>query len=109
MKQCKDHKDDFEYNKIPHETLFSVFYLKVRHLTLEVCTQFELPMVTVSDEMPDFQQIGVFKICLAAESVAADVHSYREKLLHLRKLDYDLVGHHLYEPPSKYNKVSTWY
>ena len=59
--------------------------------------QFELPLVRMSEEMPDFEQIGVFKICLAAERVAADVHSYREKLMHLRKLDYDLVGNHLYE------------
>ena len=78
----------------------------MRHLALEVCTQFELPMVTLSDELPDFQQIGVYKICLAAERVAADVHTYREKLLHLRKLDFDLVRHHLYEPVSKYKKVS---
>ena len=48
-------------------------------MTLEICSQFDLPMVKMSDELQDVAQIGIFSICLAAERVATDVHSYREK------------------------------
>ncbi len=55
--------------------------------------------------MPDFRQLGVFEICLAAERTEANVHTYREKLVHLRKLDHELMRHQLYEPTELYDKV----
>ena len=83
-----------------------VFIFQMRQLCLEVCSQFELPLVTVPDDLQEFQQVGVFQICLAAELVTADVQTYREKLVYLRKLDRELVRHQLYEPANMYDKVS---
>lgn len=41
----------------------------------------------------------VFAVCLQAELVPASVQDYRDKLLHLRKLRYDLVQRSLPQGP----------
>nr|XP_061809338.1 small subunit processome component 20 homolog [Nerophis lumbriciformis] len=63
---------------------------KMRLLTLRILSHFEpkLPLPK-SDENMETQP--VFAVCLQAELVPATVQNYREKLLHLRKLRYDLV------------------
>lgn len=43
----------------------------------------------------DVDQIGVFRICLDAEQTSANVHTYRQKLVHLRKLQYSLIHNQL--------------
>ena len=48
----------------------------------------------------------MFKICLAAERIIPNVHTYREKLIHLNRLDSKLVEYQLYEPTDTYDKVS---
>lgn len=48
----------------------------------------------------------VFALCLQAELVPASVQDYRDKLLHLRKLRYDLVQRSLPQgPPGTFQQV----
>ena len=45
--------------------------------------------------LQDVEQVGVFKICLNAELIPAEVHTYRDKLVHLRRLDHGTVQNQL--------------
>ncbi len=54
--------------------------------------------------LQEIEQIGVFKICLSAEQTLTTVHTYRDKLVHLRKLDHSIMQNQL--PIGPYKKVS---
>ncbi len=83
---------------------FANSYLQVRRLSLEVCCCFTLPLVSLPEEV-EVIQTGVYSICLEADLVEANVHVYRDKLVHLRKLEHGVVQHQLYEPAELYDKV----
>ena len=51
------------------------------------------------------EQRGVFSICLAAEQVPLTVHTYREQLKELNKLDHAVVNSQL--PTGDFDQVST--
>lgn len=118
--------------------LSKLFLSQVRLLTLRILSQFEAelppqlevwPSVSISpltvrsytqrhevkrvfsvqgEENVEVQP--VFALCLHAELVPATVQDYREKLLHLRKLRYDLVQPSLPQgPPATFQQVCLIY
>ncbi|XP_075456776.1 small subunit processome component 20 homolog [Ascaphus truei] len=64
---------------------------KVRLLTIRILNHFEVQPSARLEEPSMGESQSLFPILLQAELVPATVHEYREKLLHLRKLRYDLV------------------
>ena len=69
-----------------------------------MCCCFSLPLVSLPEDV-EVVQTGVYSICLEADVVEPNVQTYRDKLVHLRKLEHGVVQHQLYEPPELYNKV----
>ncbi|XP_063164718.1 small subunit processome component 20 homolog [Candoia aspera] len=66
---------------------------KVRLLTIRILSRFDDLLST------GIQDVGLFGMLLQAELVPANVNDYREKLLYLSKLRYDLVQYLIPEGP----------
>ncbi|XP_056430567.1 small subunit processome component 20 homolog isoform X2 [Hyla sarda] len=64
---------------------------KVRLLTIRILNHFSDQPPASPEEPIEGETFSIFSILLQADLVPATVHGYREKLLHLRKLRYDLV------------------
>ncbi|KAK3603374.1 hypothetical protein CHS0354_025985 [Potamilus streckersoni] len=66
---------------------------QVRLLTLHILSQFEmiLPNCDQDAEIP----MDIFRICLEVEKIEPVLNTYRERLLHLRKLEYNTVQKYL--------------
>ncbi|XP_064596875.1 small subunit processome component 20 homolog [Liolophura sinensis] len=62
---------------------------EVRLLTLRIFTRFDLPLPEVENRMS--LPVSVFQICHKAESVPLGVQEYKQKLMYLRKLNFDIV------------------
>ncbi|XP_053397711.1 small subunit processome component 20 homolog [Mercenaria mercenaria] len=74
----------------------------VRLHTLRIFSSFDLPLPPT-----DFEVLDIFTICLCAETTAANVHEYREKLRHLQKLDYTTVQNSI--PAGPFSQVPLRY
>jgi U3 small nucleolar RNA-associated protein 20 len=78
-------------------------YSRVRLLTLQICCQFPYQYMPIPDDVR-IEQIGIFQICLAAEEIPTAVHTYREKLVPLHKLEHSIVQNQI--PIGPYKKVA---
>ncbi|XP_023930047.1 small subunit processome component 20 homolog [Lingula anatina] len=76
-----------------------------RLLTLRIMSCFDLPLPECEDE--NTVQTSIFSICLAAEMIPITVQDYREKLMHLRKLDFEVVEHNI--PVGPFKEVNAFY
>uniref|UniRef100_W5LP94 UTP20 small subunit processome component n=1 Tax=Astyanax mexicanus TaxID=7994 RepID=W5LP94_ASTMX len=83
------------------QTNFSSNVSKIRLLTLRIMSHFEAELPKPAEGEDSSSMQTVFAICLQAEQIPATVQDYREKLLHLRKLRYDLVQPCLPQGPFK--------
>ncbi|KAM8884134.1 small subunit processome component 20 homolog [Synchiropus picturatus] len=72
---------------------------KIRLLTLRILSHFKPELSTQTESEENVEVQSVFTVCLQAELVPASVQDYREKLLHLRKLRFDLVQRNLPQAP----------
>ncbi|XP_061420704.1 small subunit processome component 20 homolog [Lethenteron reissneri] len=89
----------------PLEKNLSSSSARVRLLTLRILNNFEVNLHKVDEEAS--KQTSVFEICLRAELVEPTLPEYREKLLHMRKLRYDLLSDCVPEGP--YQQVALRY
>ena len=55
--------------------------------------------------LQEINQIGVFAICLAAEQITVNVQTYRDRLVHLHKLDWDVLQNQV--PVGPFHQVRT--
>ncbi|XP_067674264.1 small subunit processome component 20 homolog [Haliotis asinina] len=78
---------------------------QVRLLSVHTLSLFPVDLPPVEEQ--DTEQLGVFDICQAAERVDINVYNYRERLRHLRKLDYKLVQPNI--PVGPFEKVPLYY
>ncbi|XP_046556646.1 LOW QUALITY PROTEIN: small subunit processome component 20 homolog [Haliotis rubra] len=78
---------------------------QVRLLSVHTLSLFPVDLPPVEEQ--DTEQLGVFDICQAAERVDINVYNYRERLRHLRKLDYKLVQPNI--PIGPFEKVPLYY
>ncbi|WAR09427.1 UTP20-like protein [Mya arenaria] len=60
---------------------------KVRHLSLRILASFNLQLPPSEVE----STVGVFEICLSAETTPLSVQEYREKQRHLQRLEFSIV------------------
>ncbi|CAH1799075.1 unnamed protein product [Owenia fusiformis] len=74
-------------------------YQQNRLLTLRIFSHFEYDMPH-SEDVPIATQ-NVFQICLSAELTIANIHTYRDKLKYLRKLEHGIVTNILPKGPYK--------
>ncbi|XP_050392090.2 small subunit processome component 20 homolog [Patella vulgata] len=77
---------------------------KIRLLSLHILSIFPVKLPVVEEEI---EQMSVLEICLSAERTPASVQKYRERIVHLQKLDYNLV--HNFLPIGPFNKVPLLY
>ncbi|XP_056281018.1 small subunit processome component 20 homolog isoform X2 [Pseudoliparis swirei] len=83
---------------------------KIRLLTLRILSHFEAELQPQAEGEESMEVQPVFALCLQAELVPASVQDYRDKLLHLRKLRYDLVQRSLPQgPPGTFQQVPLRY
>ena len=66
----------------------------IRHLTLDILDSYpwRLPLPPPDSPLPSE---SIFSLMSLAESTPASVHTYRDRLVHLRRLDFAFVHRHL--------------
>ncbi|XP_041354948.1 small subunit processome component 20 homolog [Gigantopelta aegis] len=77
----------------------------VRLLSLHILSLFPVKLPQVEDVTSD--RLSVFEICLAAERCPLSVYNYRDRLMHLQKLDHGLVQSCI--PAGPFSKVPLLY
>ncbi|XP_053937766.1 small subunit processome component 20 homolog [Cuculus canorus] len=77
------------FEKLHHN--ISTGVSKVRLLTVRILNHFQDPLSTEVEDDDTEELLPLFTILLQAELVPATVNDYRDKLVHLRKLRYDIV------------------
>jgi len=88
------------------EKNFSSGSSQIRRSTIQICCSFPHQFPVLPEDL-DIQQIGLFEICRQAEMIEPTIQTYRDKLVHLRKLDVMLEKNQL--PVGPYELVPLRY